>query len=142
MLSGALPRALAIEALDSIQKVLFPLIDSEFKKLLLSFTSTSTCNFGTNILRYDSVSIRNPDEHTAQYYYFGARLGDLYDELMNPTPRRFEQWFERHSSAKFMVMAPVAGVVLAIFLGVLSLGLSCFQICIGYLAWKHPVQPS
>lgn len=42
---GALPRALLIEVLDSIQKVIFDLTDVKSKKLLLSLTSTSTCNF-------------------------------------------------------------------------------------------------
>jgi hypothetical protein len=139
--SGALPRALAIEALDSIQKVLFPLTDPKSKELLLSLTSTSTGNFDTDILRYDSVSIRKPDEHTAQYHYFGARLGDLHHELMNPTPRGFEKWFERNSGARSVMMATISGVVFAILLGLLGLGLGGFQAYTGYMAWKHPVQP-
>lgn len=137
-----LPRALALEVLDSIQKILFPLTDSKSKKLLLSLTSTSTCNFDTDILRYDSVSIRNPDEHLVPYRYFGTRLADLHQELVNPTPRGFEKWFERNSGARFVMMATIAGVIFAIFLGLLSLGLAAFQSYVGYMAWKYPVQPA
>lgn len=139
--SGALPRELAIEVLDSIQKVLFPLTDSKSKKFLLSLTSSSSCNFDSDILRYDSLSIRNPDEDSSQYRYFGARLADLHHELTTPTPRGFEKWFERNSSARYVMMATIFGVILAIFLGVLSLGLGGFQAYVGYMAWKHPAQP-
>ena len=48
--------------------------------------STSTYNFDTNILGYDSTSTRNPEEKVIPYHYFGTRLVDLYEELMNPTP--------------------------------------------------------
>lgn len=137
--SGALPRALIIETLDSIQKVLFPLTDTNSKELLLSLTSTSTSNFDPDCLRFDSVAIRQENEH-AQYQYFGERLADLHHELMSPTPRGFEKWFERKSSARFMMMATLSGAILAIFLGLLSLGLGGLQAYIGYMAWKHPVQ--
>ena len=59
---------------------------------------------------------------------------------MNPTPRGFEKWFERNSSPRFVMMATVAGVMFAVFLGLLSLALGGFQAYVGYMAWKHPVQ--
>ncbi|THV50523.1 hypothetical protein BGAL_0147g00260 [Botrytis galanthina] len=137
---GALPRGLVIEVLDSIQKVIFDVADVKSKELLLSLTSTSTCNFDPDILRYENVSIRNPEEQDIQYHYFGARLLDLHEELRNPTPRGFEKWFERKSSPRFVMMATIAGVLFAIFLGLLSLALGGFQAYVGYMAWKHPVQ--
>ncbi|KAF7880389.1 uncharacterized protein EAF02_007235 [Botrytis sinoallii] len=139
---GGLPRALVIEVLDSIQKILFPLADVKTKELLLSLTSPSTCNFDTDMLRYESASIRNPEEQNIQYHYFGARLADPYRELINPTPRGLEKWFERKSSPRFVMMATIAGVMFAIFLGLLSLALGGFQAYVGYMAWKHPVQIS
>ncbi|KAF7922397.1 uncharacterized protein EAE97_011139 [Botrytis byssoidea] len=137
---GALPRGLVIEVLDSIQKVIFDVADVKSRELLLSLTSTSTCNFDPDILRYESASIRNAEEQDIQYQYFGARLVDLHQELMNPTPRGFEKWFERKSSPRFVMMATIAGVLFAIFLGLLSLALGSFQAYVGYMAWKHPVQ--
>ncbi|TGO14321.1 hypothetical protein BTUL_0055g00710 [Botrytis tulipae] len=140
IIEGVLPRALALEVLDSIQKILFPLADVKTKELLLSLTSPSTCNFDTDMLRYESASIRRPEEQNIQYPYFGARLADLHQELLNPTPRGFEKWFERKSSPRFVMMATIAGVLFAIFLGLLSLALGGFQAYVGYMAWKHPVQ--
>jgi hypothetical protein len=88
--------------------------------LLLSLTST--CHFDTDILRYDSTSIRNPDEKFIPYHYFGERLADLYEELANPTPRGLEKWFQRRSGARYVMMATIAGVLFAIW-GVIKLGL-------------------
>ncbi|KUJ06997.1 uncharacterized protein LY89DRAFT_767316 [Mollisia scopiformis] len=138
---GVLPRALALEALDSIQKVLFPLAEPDSYKLLESLTSTSTSNFDTDVLRYVSSAIRKPEEDSMPYRYFGTRLADLHEELMNPTPRGVEKWFERNSGARFIMMATIAGVIFAIFLGMLSLGVAGFQAYVGYMSWKHPVIP-
>lgn len=59
---------------------------------------------------------------------------------MNPTPRGCEEWFERKSGPRFVMMATIAGVLFAIFLGLLSLALGGFRAYVGYMAWKHPVQ--
>ncbi|CAD6446792.1 887b34f4-87ed-4948-aec6-0367f84edd97 [Sclerotinia trifoliorum] len=142
ILQGILPQAIALEALESVQKVLFPLADIKSRGLLLSFTSISNCNFNIDMLRYESLSIRRPEENNVQYHYFGKRLVDLHYELMNPSPRGFEKWFERRSSPRFVMMATLAGVMLAIFLGLLGLVLAAFQTYIAYMAWKHPVQAS
>lgn len=61
---------------------------------------------------------------------------------MNPTPRGVAKWFERNSGARSVMMATIAGVIFAIFLGILSLGVGTFQAYVGYMAWKHPVAPS
>lgn len=39
------------------------------------------------------------------------------------------------------MMATIFGVLLALFLGLLSLGSGAFQAYFGYMAWKRPVQP-
>lgn len=137
-----LPRALALEVLDSIQKILFPLADYESHKLLESLTSTSTSNFDADVLRYVSGAIRKREEEYVSYCYFGARLADLHHEMLNPSPRGVEKWFERNSGARSVMMATLAGVILAIFLGILGLGIGGFQAWVSYMAWKHPVNPS
>jgi len=138
---GALPRALALETLATLQTILFPLTDAKSKALLLSHTSTTTQNFDTDVLRYDSSTIRDPHRPEAiPYHYFGSRLGDLYEELVNPTPRGMEKWFERRSGARYVMMATIAGVFLAIFLGMASLALGGYQAWVGYQQWQHPVQ--
>jgi hypothetical protein len=91
---GVLPRALALETLATLQTILFPLTDAKSKALLLSLTSTITQNFDTDVLRYDSATIRDPVYPGAiPYHYFGSRLGDPYEELANPMPRGIEKWF-------------------------------------------------
>jgi hypothetical protein len=138
---GVLPRELALETLETLQAILFPLTEPKSKALLLSLTSTTTQNFDTEVLRYDSSTIRNPLQVEAiPYHYFGSRLGDLYEELSNPTPRGMERWFERKSGARYVMMATIAGVLLAIFLGMASLALGAYQAWIGYQQWQHPVQ--
>jgi hypothetical protein len=93
---GALPRQLALEALDSVQKVLFPLSDAKSRALLQSLVSTAS--FDPDCLRFESATIRNADEKEISYHYFGARLADLYEELENPQPRGWiEKWLERKS---------------------------------------------
>lgn len=136
-----LPRQLTLETLDTLQTILFPLNDAKSKALLLSLTSTTTQNFDTDILRYDSVTIKdNLVPEPVQYHYFGSRLGDLYEELVNPTPRGMEKWFERKSGARYVMMATISGVFLAIFLGMASLAVGGYQAWIGYQQWQHPVQ--
>jgi hypothetical protein len=61
------------------------------------------------------------------YHYFSSRLGDLYKELANPTPRRMEKWFKRRSGARYMMMATIARVFLAIFFSMASLALGGYQ---------------
>jgi hypothetical protein len=59
--------------------------------------------------------------------------------MMSPTPRGFEKWFERKSGARYVMMATIAGVFLAIFLGMASLALGGYQAWIGYQQWQHPI---
>ena len=136
--SGALPRQLALECLDSVQKILFPLTDRKSKSLLLSLTSKSS--FDPDCLRFDSASIRNKDEKDIAYLYFGERLAELYDELENPTPRgSLEKWLERRSGARYVMLATLIGVIFAVILGMAGLAVGGYQAWVGYQQWQHPV---
>jgi hypothetical protein len=138
--SGALPRQLALEALDSLQKILFPLADPKSRSLLRSLTSTSS--FDPDSLRFESASIRTAEEKNIRYHYFGTRLVDLYEELENPTPRGMEKWFERRSGARYVMMATLIGVGIALLFGMMSLALTSYQTWLTYQQWQHPLQPS
>ena len=132
---------MALEALDSIQKILFPLSEPKSYSFLRSLTSTAS--FDPDCLRFESASIRSTNEKDIQYLYFGARLADLYEELENPKPRGLiERWLERKSRARHVMMATVIGVIIAIFLGVASLAVGGYQAWIGYQQWQHPVSSS
>jgi len=62
---------------------------------------------------------------------------DLYDEIENPKPRGvLDAWLERRSKSRHVMMATIVGVSVAIVLGILSLGVSCFQAWISWREWK------
>jgi hypothetical protein len=134
---GALPRQLVLEALDSIQKILFPLTDKKSHALLQSLTSSRAAGFDPDCLRFESSSIRLPEEKDIAYYYFGSRLMDLYEELQDPKPRGWlERWLERRSAPRYVMMATVFGVLAAVLLGIASLIVSSYQTWITYRQWK------
>lgn len=91
-------------------------------------------------LRFETVIRRADDENDIKYQYWGSRLMDLYDEIENPKPRGLlEKWMERKSGARYVMMATLAGVMIAVVLGLLGLVVSIFQAWVGYQQWKHPV---
>ena len=137
---GTLPRQLVLECLDTVQKILFPLSDAKSRTLLQSLTTRSL--FDPDCLRFESVAIRNPDEKDIKYYYFGARLADLYDELEHPRPRGWlQKCIERRSGARYTMMATLAGVLFALVLGMAGLAIGGYQAWVGYQQWQHPVVP-
>ena len=137
--SGALPRQLALECLDSIQKVLFPFSDHKSRSLLESLISTSS--FDADCLEWDFYAIRNADEKDVTYHYLGTRLADLYQELEDPTPRGWiERWFERKKGGRYVMMATLIGVVIAVVLGMTGLALGAYQAWLTYQQWQHPVK--
>lgn len=135
--TSTIPRQLALETLDSLQKILFPM-DQECRRLLRSLVSKE--HLDPDCLRFETALERASDEHDIKYQYWGSRLMDLYDEIENPKPRGFlEQWMERKSGARYVMMATLAGVMIAVVLGLLGLAVSIFQAWVGYQQWKHPV---
>ena len=135
---GALPRQLVLECLDSVQKILFPLSDAKSRSLLQSLTTRSS--FDPDCLRFESASIRGPDEKDIKYYYFGARLADLYDELEHPRPRGWlQKRIERKSGARYTMMVTLAGVLFAFVLGMIGIAINGYQAWVGYQQWQHPV---
>ena len=65
---------------------------------------------------------------------------DLYEELENPTPRGMEKWFERRSGARYVMMATLIGVMIAIMFGMVGIALSSYQAWLAYQQWHHPLQ--
>ena len=135
---GAIPRQLALECLDSVQKILFPLSDAKSRSLLQSLTTRFS--FDPDCLRFESASIRNADEKDIKYYYFGGRLADLYDELEHPRPRGWlQRRIERRSGARYIMMVTLAGVLFALVLGIVGIAINGYQAWVGYQQWQHPV---
>lgn len=97
-------------------------------------------NLDPDCLRFETLMTRSDDENDIKYQYWASRLMDLYDEIENPKPRGLlEQWMERKSGARYVMMATLAGVMIAVVLGLLGLAVSIFQAWVGYQQWKHPV---
>lgn len=120
-----MPRQLAIEALDSIFKILFP-PDPESQSFLSSLVSRNS--FDEDCLRFEPIAYRSDDEKDISFNYFGSRLVDLYDELENPTARGWlQKWLERKSGARYVMMATLIGVMMAVVLGILGLAVGTFS---------------
>jgi len=133
-----LPRQLILEVFDTIHNVLFP-SDRESQALLSSLIAKQ--GFDEDLLRYESWDHYGHNDTILSYPYFGNRLAELYEELQNPKPRtRLENWFERKSGARYMLMATMIGVFIAVIIGILGLGISGFQAYVSYQQWRHPVK--
>ncbi|KAF9881804.1 hypothetical protein CkaCkLH20_00950 [Colletotrichum karsti] len=136
--SSLLPRQLALETIDSLQKVLFPL-DKDSQALLLSLVSKQSLDPDCRSLSYPSY--RHEHERKVTYQYWGSRLVDLYEELENPKPRdTLGLWLKANSKERHVMLATLVGVMIAIILGILSLVVGIFQAWVAYEAWKHPVK--
>lgn len=131
---------MALETLSTLKMVLFP-YDPESQSLLRSLISKGKLD--PDLQRVDS-SIGDPiSEDVMRFEYWGSRLTDLYDELENPTPRGFfEKWLERKSGSRYVMMATLVGVMIAIVLGIFSLAVSVFQAWVGWQQWQHPIESS
>ncbi|KAF7672705.1 hypothetical protein GT037_009206 [Alternaria burnsii] len=133
-----LPRRLILEVFDTIHRVLFP-SDHESQALLSSLVTKH--GFDRDLLRFESWDHYKHNEPELSYSYFGTRLVELYEELQNPKPHsRLESWFERKSGTRYMLMATMVGVFIAVIIGILGLGISGFQAYVSYQQWKHPVK--
>ncbi|KAF5009709.1 hypothetical protein FDECE_4055 [Fusarium decemcellulare] len=134
---GHIPRQLAIEVLDSIQKTLFP--STADARILLS-SLVSKHKLDPDCLRFEPSSYLLEGEGASGYRYLESRMVELYEELDNPTPRGFlEKWLERKSGARYVMMVTLGGVGIAIILGALALAVSIFQAWVGWQQWQHPV---
>ncbi|KAF3920988.1 hypothetical protein ABW20_dc0104582 [Dactylellina cionopaga] len=135
--SGALPRQLALEILDSIQKIIFPLSDPSAVALLQNLVAEK--RFDGDCLQFEASAIREPHETNTRYMYFGARLAGIHDELESPTPRGFISRWAKRKGAGHANIAAIIGVGLALLFGVVSLGLGAFQVWVSWQQWKHPI---
>ena len=125
--------------MSTIKDILFP--DDQTSQSLLR-TLVSKHGFDPDITRvFDTRSFQKQATEEIQYRYWGSRLLDLYDELENPTPRGvLEKYIERRSGARHVMMATLAGVTIAVILGVFGLAVSIFQAWVGWQQWQHPLE--
>ncbi|KAK8109454.1 hypothetical protein PG999_007591 [Apiospora kogelbergensis] len=131
-----LSRHYALEVLHSIQDVLFP-PDAKSQAFLRSLISEQDMDPDCTLYNRSEYELDGEDDVT--YKWLGPRMMDLYEELENPTPRGLlDQWLDRKSRARHVMLATVIGVFAAVFLGVLSLIVGIIQTWIAWQQWKAP----
>ncbi|KAI1077795.1 hypothetical protein F5B20DRAFT_572028 [Whalleya microplaca] len=134
----SLPIELALETLNTLKYVLFP-IEPESQSILRSLIANN--KFDPDNCHVDASSWQPHEGETIRYEYWGTRLMKLYDELEDPTPRGvLENWLERKSGARYVMLVGLIGVLIAILLGILSLAVTIFQAWISWKQWQNPVQ--
>jgi hypothetical protein len=122
---------------DSLQKIIFPAEMASRQSLRRLIARSS---FDPECLRVQSDAYRKPEEQETEYRYLSRRLMELYEAILNPRPRGLlEKWAERRSGARYVMIATLIGVIIAVILGLLGLVVSIFQAWVAYQAWKHPV---
>ncbi|KAK4444487.1 hypothetical protein QBC34DRAFT_415019 [Podospora aff. communis PSN243] len=137
---GNIPRELALETLATTYNILFPFGDIGSQSILRKLIRKE--GFDTDCRRSASTAYRRPEEDQAafNFKYWGTRLMDLYDEVDDPTPRGYlERWFQRKSGARYVMMATLVGVGIAIILGIFGLAVGIFQAWVAYQQWQHRV---
>lgn len=119
--------------------VMFPVGDQKSRRILRSLVSCPG-GFDPDCLRLESTLIRKKEERETSFHSFGARLAELYNELENPRPRgMLQKWLERRSGARYTMLIALAGVFLALLLGIATLAVSIYQAWLSHQAWKYPV---
>lgn len=99
-------------------------------------------DFDPDMLNSDFLSFCHEHEKNIGYVHLADRLRILHQEVQNPRPRGwFQKEVGRRSGSRHMMMATLVGVVIAVFLGIVALGVSSYQTWIAYQAWQHPVAP-
>jgi hypothetical protein len=132
----AMPRAIALEVLDTIHNILFP---ANRKSYALLHALISKHGFNEDMLQYESAQHGRDDDPETSYKYFGNRLAEIYDELQNPTPHgRLKMWLQRKSGTRYMLLVTMTGVIIAVTLGFLTLVVAVFQAWIAWQQWRHP----
>ncbi|KAK0646936.1 hypothetical protein B0T16DRAFT_330110 [Cercophora newfieldiana] len=135
---GNIPRELALETLNTIYTILFPFADIGSQSILRRLIRKE--GYDPDCRRSASTAYQRPGEDQLVFKYWGTRLMDLYDEVDDPTPRGYlERWLQRRSGARYVMMATLIGVAIAIILGMLGLAVAIFQAWVAYQQWQHPV---
>ncbi|KAI0376509.1 hypothetical protein F5Y04DRAFT_209145 [Hypomontagnella monticulosa] len=133
----AVPRQLALETLDTLRHIIFP-IEREPQSILRSLIIREKFDPDNNCI--DTIFLQHPNGEPIRYEYWGTRLWRLHEELEHPTPRgTVENWLERRSGSRYIMLVTLLGVLIAILLGALSLSVSIFQAWVSWQQWRHPI---
>ncbi|KAF2420308.1 hypothetical protein EJ08DRAFT_550934, partial [Tothia fuscella] len=135
---GTLPPQLLIETLHSLQSIIFPSTDGRSRLLLEQLIRRKL--FDSECAEYDGYRrFRGlPEDFT--YKYWGDRIVKLNEVMARRVPRnKFSRWLYWQTSDGNALMIALLALLITIVLGVLSLGVACFQTWIAWQAWRSPV---
>ena len=80
------------------------------------------------------------DIHTLQYHYWGRRLADLHEFMLNRPPRNsFERWMKWRASESNAFAIALAALAISTVVGVVTVALAAVQTWITWKAWREPV---
>lgn len=133
-----IPRTLAIEIIDSIELMFSR--DKKSRKILRGLILTD--DFDPDCMPPGSSGYRRSCETEKVFVRLGSRLEEVYAEIEDPTPRGVQGLAEKFNKQRHVMMAVIAGIVIAIVLGILGLVVGVVQVWISYQQWKHPVRES
>jgi hypothetical protein len=128
-----------VEALDSLQWILFPFSTDE-KSFHLLNKMISQLGFDPDSRKFEGVEIRDDPGEDIPYYYFADRLSALFAELANPTPRTWlDKRMARRSSERNKTLLAYLGIIVAVIFSSAALVVTSYQTWVSYQAWQHPV---
>ncbi|KAF2112957.1 hypothetical protein BDV96DRAFT_579480 [Lophiotrema nucula] len=103
-------RQIAIETIDSIQKIFFPL-DLECRRILGNLISKG---FDPDTAEYYPDDYRRANEHNIIYRHWGSRLIQLHEFVKNADPSRgFWGWCRKRSRKEHLMLVTLLGVLVA-----------------------------
>ncbi|KAH6869268.1 hypothetical protein B0T10DRAFT_418762, partial [Thelonectria olida] len=131
------PRLLA-ETLHSLQSILFRNDDDRSMRVLEQLIKRKGFDYTCSV--HEGYKMFEDSMEDFTYVYWGERLAVLHDLVLNRPPRTgFQRWIRWQTSESNSFMVAMLALIISIFIGILSLGLSAFQTWITWQAWKHLV---
>ncbi|KAH7009885.1 hypothetical protein EDB80DRAFT_610480 [Ilyonectria destructans] len=138
---GALPPRLLAETLHSMQSILFHWSDRRSGTILQRLIQRK--GFDEDCAEPEGYMMFDDSLDDFEYLYWGERLAALYDLVTDRPPRnKFERWIKWQTSESSAFAVALAALAISIVVGVLSLGLSAFQVWIAWRAWKDTTNPN
>jgi hypothetical protein len=121
-----MPRQLALETLDSIQTLLFPMSDDKSRRILEELVDKM--GFDKDCLEIDSFGFRMEDEDEYRFQIWADRLLTIKDTMDSPRSRRV-CWgrLELKSKPVYLMLITLVGVILATLLAAGSFGVGVFD---------------
>ncbi|KAF5004050.1 hypothetical protein FDECE_9425 [Fusarium decemcellulare] len=132
---GILPPRLLAETLHSLQSILFHWSDERSSRILRQLIQKK--GFDKDCSEPEGYKILDDTLDNFEYLYWGHRLAEIYDLVMDRPPKNwFERWIKWQSSESNAFAVALAALVISIIVGCLSLGIGALQAWIAWRQWK------